>query len=542
MAYVLRPDQVALKRDLRQAFLDGHQAIIACAMTGFGKTVFAADIIKETVKRGKKVLFLARQEELIGQCCEKLEANGVFFGVIRAGDYKHINRAPVQVASAATLVNRLYPKDPDYQMWIPEADLIFLDECHENSIIPTTRKILAKYPNARIVGLSATPERTDGKGLGRSVGGVFDAIVYGPSPKELIGMGLISDYVIFKAPDTYDFEGVKIVNGEFDAAQALKRVDTPDLIGKVYENWKARADGKSTIIFAQHTIHGHHLHEKFVEEGENFEYVDADTSKEERRRIVEDFKSKKLLGVINVGLYVRGFDVPHCECIVQAFKTNSLIKHLQTLGRGLRPYENKDRCIILDHGNNAEDKEKGGQGLGLPDDDREWSLEGRKKRTSNPVTSITCPVCRAIVRSTTRVCYGELLDGGVCGHVFIYVAPKDPVPTTASAMLVEMDRTGRLTPQQKAQIRIDEEKKYLSETIKKQELYKGISKYDPRSAIFAFRYKYKFWPTSKHGVEKEFKPVFDPVKKSWSKRLMWWSFEGVRFECATIVGDKKVVA
>lgn len=526
MPYILRPDQLQLADDLRAALKAGHRAIIAQAMTGFGKTVFASHLMKESVSRGKRVLFLARQEELIGQCCEKLRANDVNYGIIQSRNYKNINRSAVQVASGATLVNRLYPKDPEMGKWVPEADLIFLDECHENATIPTTRRILEKYPNAIVIGLSATPERTDGKGLGKKAGGVFDCIIKGPAPRDLIEMGLISDYRIFKAPDTYDFEGVKIVNGEFESAEALKRVDTPHLVGEVYTQWVKHAKGRPTIVFAQHTKHGHHIHEVFAGAGENFRYVDADTPKEERRRVVEMFKAGDLDGVVNVGLYVRGFDAPRCSCIVQAFKTNSVIKHLQTIGRGMRPFPGKDMAIILDHGNNAEDKDKGGQGLGLPDEDRDWSLDGRKKRAkSNAISTQTCPTCRAVLKATTRIC-------PECGHALHYVAPGDPIPTTASADLVELDKSTHLSKKQKDALRLTEEKKYLADTIAKQEKQKGISKYDPRSAIFAFRHKFGFWPVARHGVEKEFKPVFDPVKHTWSKRMQWWSFEGTRFECA----------
>ena len=495
MAYTLYPDQADALHKLRAEFTKGHRAVILCMPTGAGKTVSASHLIQASVLKGKRCLFLALRGELIDQASEKLTENGIDHGVIQSGKDRRNASAAVQVASVQTLVHRE----------LPSADLIFLDECHSNSVVPTTLKVLDNYPNAYIIGLTATPERTDGRGLGRHVGGIFDSIVIGVTPRELIAQGRLSPYRLFRAPTVYDFTGVHIKQGEYDPAEALARVNNNNLVGEVYTNWRVRADGRSTLIFCQHTVHGHHVHEVFKNHGENFSYVDADTPREERKRVVEQFKSGEIMGVVNIGLYTQGFDAQRCSCVVQAFKTASLIKHRQTLGRGFRVFPGKPDVIFLDHGGNTSRH-------GLPDDDHEWSLDGRAKKDKPKIPALrTCPPpCYAILPASTTVC-------PECGTDLSALAPKMKVPTTSGGMLVEHGRGGIMP---NAGSEIGEERKYLLSMVSKQDL----NGYRFKFALVKFKDRFGHWPRKKHGVKIEW--------DLWSGKypmIKTWTLDGREF-------------
>ncbi len=505
----------------------GNTAVLIVAPTGAGKTVLGCHLADMIVKKGNTVWVIVRLEELAGQFGEALTRNGVRYGVVMADARQ--TKSQVQICMAQTLVHRVFPLDPDFAVPLDPPDVIIIDEVHEGTMKETAqiRRIVSEFPDAVLFGLTATPQLLNGRGLGVSVGGLFTAIVEVSTPAELKAMGFLVPCRIVGSDETYDFSGVKITNGEYDSGEALKRVDTPDLVGKVYKNWKYHADGRPTIIFAQHRRHAHHIHEVFTGAGENFAYVDGDVPKVERRRIIREFKNGDLLGVVNIGLYIKGLDCARVSCIQQARKTNSLTIHLQTIGRGLRPMyapgmpldtdddrhaaikasEKKD-CIVIDHGGNTEMH-------GPPDQDRKWTLEGRKRNeAANVISMKTCPICRAVVRSTIRICFSEKPNGEICGHVFIYVEAPAELPTTADGMLVEKDYniSPPLTKKQIAAQLLEEQRTFLHSCFQMQE-FKG---YKFKYALVKYRDKYGSWPRKKHGVKINWDLTGPyPVLKTW---------------------------
>ena len=489
MAYTLYPDQAEALHKLRAEFGKGRKSVILCMPTGAGKTVTASHLIASSIPKGTRTLFLARRGELVDQASEKLTENGIDHGIIQSGKGRRNASAAVQVASAQTLVRR----DP------PPADLIFLDEAHESGAVPSTLELLKRYPNAYIIGLTATPERTDGRGLGRHVGGIFDSIVIGVTTRELIAQGRLSKYRLFRAPTVYDFKGVHIKKGEYDPAEALERVNTNGLVGEVYDNWKAHADGRSTLIFCQHTVHGKHVATVFKNHDENVAYVDADTPKEERKDVVEGFKSGRIMIVVNIGLYTQGFDAQRCSCVVQAFKTASMIKHRQTIGRGLRVFDGKTDCILLDHGGNSARH-------GFPDDDHEWTLDGARKREKPtvPALRVCPPPCYAILPSSTLVC-------PECGRELPAKGSGLEVPTASSALLKEC----------KAKEEQEDQRNFLLEMVRKQDL----NGYRFKFALVKFKDRYGRWPKGKHGVHIN----WDMWTRPGCPRIRCWTLDGRMF-------------
>ena len=514
---VLRPPQIQVVNEIRAAYKAGHRRVLLVAGTGFGKTTCCSHIIHGLIKKSNHAIFLAHRIELLDQCSQRLREHGVPHGILKSG--RHLNTTwPVYVASVPTLVNRFKHANPELLTWQPEADLIVIDEAHRASA-PSYRKIIERYPNALVLGLTATPQRTNGEGLGD----MFDVIVQSPSVAELIQLGWLSPYILFESPMKMDFSGVEIKRGEMDEKAVAAMVDKPDLIGDVFRNWKLHADGQRTIIFAVSRLHAQHILEQFKSRGENFEYVDGDTDAEIRKNITTRFSRGDILGVVNVGIFSEGYDVPDVSCIVMARPTASLILWLQCCGRGLRPAPGKTFCTYLDHGSNA-------MRLGLPDDPREWSLLGRKKNKPVIPSLRTCNVCFAVLRSGVRTCPS-------CGDTLPMVSGTTELPTIQDAVLVER------VPKTRAQLKFEKEqqlefeKTFLADHVRKQEKVRYTSdgsqnpKYDPKAALKAFRYRFGEWPAKKHGVEKEWQNVLNRKTMEWKKELVSWKYGETVFEC-----------
>lgn len=490
-----------------------------------GKTVLAAHIIENAVARSRRILFLYRGTELGTQCSEKLDALGIRHGIIQAGS-KRRNAHQVQVASAETLVRMVRKAGATFAPWIPEADLLIIDEAHE-AITPTILEIVDYYkaqnPALTLIGLSATPQRTDGKGLGKEAGGLFDSIVLAGTTRFLIDEGYLCEFDIYDTPMKLDFSGVKLKGGEFDDGEVMQVIDKPKVIGSVYENWKTHADGKKTLVFAMNRIHGQHICEEFKAHGERFVYIDGLTPKEERDKLVKEFKAARgkpgeLVGIVSVALFLRGFDVVDLECVSMARPTMSLILYLQSFGRGLRiaPWLPNKRLIYLDHGNNVSRH-------GFPDEEREWSLEGKKRGAAKerPGSVTTCPECYAMHPSGTAVCdavlpYGDRM-GQVCGYEFGRAGPQVPV-TAENVVLTKKEREA--VRKAEAQLVVDAEVAELRHLVEVQR-ERG---YKWAYAVVKFNDKFGHRPGKKHGAKVNW--VADRDSPSGWK-MGSWEFEGV---------------
>lgn len=369
----LRPYQSAVIADLR-ASLRSHRRVLVQLPTGGGKTVIAATVASGAHAKGRRAVFLCHRAELLRQASETFDRFGIPHGLIQAG--APLTDAAIQVASIQTLARRLGQ--------MPPPDLVFADEAH-HSVAGTWVKLLAAWPEARIVGLTATPERLDGRGLSD----VFDAMVSGPSVVELMGGGYLSGYKAF-APSTVDLSGVRTRMGEYAAADLSAAVDKPALVGDIVSTYRKLAMGKRAILFAASIGHSKHLVEAFQSAGIAARHVDGSTPADERAQAIADFAAGRTLVLSNVELFGEGFDVPAVEVVILARPTQSLSLHLQQIGRALRPAEGKPHALILDHAGNLARH-------GLPDDDREWSLDGLargRKRGAEALPAVkVCPDC-----------------------------------------------------------------------------------------------------------------------------------------------------
>lgn len=388
----LRPDQDEVRTKLRVA-LRSSTSVLTFAPTGFGKTVLAAALIKSIFERGKRVIFCVHRVDLIIQTAKTFEKFGIPFSYIAAG-YHYNPYHRVFIASIATLKNRLGK--------IP-ADYVMVDEAHLSAAAGWAKVALHyKTTGARLIGLTGSPERLDGKPLGD----VWDTMVMGPSVKWLIENGHLSRYRAF-APAGVDLTGVHVRNGDYVASEVDEIMAGKAVLSNAVRHWRKYATGKRTIAFAPSVARSEQLAAEFRANGVMAVALDGETPQEDRRRAFIGFADRQIDVIVNCALFCEGFDLAAqvdrdvtIEAVLQYSPTQSLAKHLQQLGRGLR--KKPEPAILLDLvGNLAR--------LGLPDDEREWSLEGRKK-SDRAVQVQTCPRCFA-THSPARCC-------PECGHEY----------------------------------------------------------------------------------------------------------------------------
>lgn len=353
--FALRPYQTAAVRAALESIDTGKRTL--CVLpTGAGKTVIAAEIIRHFADQGARIGFLAHRQELIRQTSAKLDEAGIPHGIIRANDLTRLDyRHAVQVCSTPTLINRL-----DLQF---RFDLLIQDESHR-IMAATNRRIMAAFPSARVLGLTATPYRSDGQGLAE----MFDTLIVGATVAGLVADWFLVPTRVFRG-QAPDLSGVRSHRGEFDEADVELRVRRPHLLGNILQTWLMEASDRQTIGFAHSVPHSRDLAERFRAAGVPTEHLDANTPDGEREAIVGRFRDGLTRVLWNVGIFTEGFDAPWCSAIIDAAPTASRGLHKQKVGRVMRPWPGKVDGILLDH--------TGGTRLhGLPDAPEDYDLAG----------------------------------------------------------------------------------------------------------------------------------------------------------------------
>jgi DNA repair protein RadD len=392
----LLPDQEDVRTGLRLA-LRKHQSVLVFAPTGFGKTVLASALIKLITDAGKSVAFGVHRDALIKQTANTLDEFGLYYSYIAAG-YHHNKHRLTQIASIPTLQNRLGKYPVDY---------LFIDEAHLSASAGWSRTV-EHYKDAgtKIIGLTGSPERLDGKPLGA----IWDTMVLGPSTRQLIEWGRLSRYRAF-APASVDLSNIHTRGGEFVHSEIDDLMSGKAVVAGAVRHWRALAGGKRTIAFAPSIARAEQLAAEFRASGINAVSLDGGTAKSDRQDTFRKFASREVEVMVNVRLFTEGFDLSAqvgqpvvIECVLDYAPTQSLALHLQKHGRGLR--KDDEPHILLD-------LVGGFARLGLPDDDREWSLDGKhkdKKSASSAEPVRLCPVCFA-AHAPMPIC-------PECGHVY----------------------------------------------------------------------------------------------------------------------------
>lgn len=395
----LRPYQSTAIEGTRDAFRTS-QSVLLVAPTGSGKTVMFSYVCGSAVAKGKRVWIMAHRVELVDQIAATLKDFNVAFGYIAAG-YPKSPAMRVQVASVQTLVRQLANH--------AKPDLIIVDEAHHATTKNTIGKILAANPQAKVLGVTATPTRLSGEGMGD----VFGALVLGPSTQELIDLGALSPVTVY-APPTVDLSGLHVRAGDFVISEAAAAMDKPKITGDAVTHYRKHADGKRAVAFCTSVNHARHVAMEFVNAGYRSVHVDGGMDRSQRRQVVDAFKKGEINVLTSCDLVSEGFDCPGIEVGISLRPTASAGLWIQQVGRCLRTFGGKQRAIILDHAGNT-------LRHGLPTEDREWTLAGREKSKravhGTALSVRVCSQCFASQPSGLAVCRE-------CGYTFPIQARK----------------------------------------------------------------------------------------------------------------------
>lgn len=396
MTITLRSYQIALVERTRANFIVGRARQLLVLPTGGGKTVCFSYMAGAARSKNLRVWILAHRVELLEQISKTLRAFQIPHGMIAPG-FLGDRRQQVQVASVFALARRLDR--------YAAPDLIIVDEAHHAIAKSTWGTVIQAFPKARLLGVTATPIRLSGEGLGD----LFECMVQGPTVADLIEQGALSPYRLF-APSGVDLSGVHSKMGDFVRGELAGAMDKRSITGDAVSHYTKLAPGKRAIAFCVSVEHAEHVAAQFREAGIPAASIDGGMDKTLRQSVLASFSAGDLRVLTSCDLVSEGFDVPAIEVAILLRPTQSLGLYLQQVGRALRIFPGKAEAIILDHAGNVKRH-------GLPDEDRLWSLDGKaKKRAAKPseVPVKTCPKCFATVASAATHC--------LCGHALVAVA------------------------------------------------------------------------------------------------------------------------
>jgi superfamily II DNA or RNA helicase len=407
----MSPTERDYQRDLRLgiqgAWDNGAQNVMGVAPTGSGKTVIMSRILAD--HDGPSVA-IAHRGELVSQISLALARNDVRHNIVgpsslirqcvrehheELGRSWYSQRAECAVASVQSLKDVGKPT-----LWVQ-------DEAHHTLRDNQWGRAVSGLKGARGLGLTATPVRADGRGLGRAWDGLMDEMIVGPSMRDLILAGHLTRYRVMVPPNDLDLSAVATGStGDYVQPQLRAAVARSSITGDVVRDYLRFAPGKRGVTFVTDVDTAGHVAALYRAAGVPAEAVSAKTPAALRADLVRRLRDGRLLQLVNVDLFGEGFDLPAIECVSMLRPSESFPLVCQQFGRALRLMEGKTRATIIDHVGNV-------QRHGLPDSPREWSLERREKKAKSVASAIplrVCPECSGAYEGYSSEC-------PYCGHV-----------------------------------------------------------------------------------------------------------------------------
>ena len=369
----LRPYQQQLITNIRLQYQLGHRNVLAVLPTGGGKTYIFSHIAQAAAKKGNRVCILVHRSELLDQASSALTGMGVKHGRIQANRAMDLSHA-VQVASVQTLARRLHKLPTGF------FQLLVVDEAHHTNA-GQWAMVLQHFQQAHVLGVTATPIRGDGRGLGEW----YQAMVQGPSGAWLTDNGYLASARVL-APPGFDAAGLRKRMGDFDPKQAEQRVTT--IMGDCVSHYRKHLSNQTAIAFCCSVAHAEAVAALFTSQGIAAASIDGTMSTEQRRDLLQALGTGRIKVLTSCALIGEGVDVPSVGGCILLRPTQSVSLHLQMIGRCLRPSGDKV-AVVLDHVGNT-------LRLGHHLEEQDWSLEGIKKRDREKAPSVkVCPVCFA---------------------------------------------------------------------------------------------------------------------------------------------------
>lgn len=407
----LRPYQNEIVESIRQAYRQGFKCPLLRLDTGGGKTIIFSFIVHQSVSRGGYPWVMAHRRELIAQISQSLALFGVKHRIcadastVRKMRIKHFKTfgksfvdqtASALVGSVQTVASML--KNPN----VKPPSIIIMDEAHHVIEGNQWGNVFDRFPDSLKLKVTATPERTDGRGLGAGHGGYADTIIHGPSMPWLIENGYLSRYEVYGSDNAISTDDVHVKKSEFDQNELDAAAGSKTVVGDAIAHYRKLAMGMRAVAFCVSIKRSKELADAFNADGIPAVHVDGEMEDDEREKAIADYADGKYMVLCNQSLVSEGFDLASIaqkpvtiDCVIDLAPTMSVIKFMQSWGRALRPAPGKV-AIILDHANNWKRH-------GFPHFSREWSLEGREKGKRRKAADMEadvlarkCPKCGAI--------------------------------------------------------------------------------------------------------------------------------------------------
>ena len=355
---VLRPYQDKAVSVTRNE-LEKHRKVCLVLPTGAGKTVIAANMIKSALRKGKRCVFFVHRIELLRQTVAALKSHGIYAGVLTRD--KNPKATDNVIVGMVTTAARRIP--------LHAIDLVIVDEAH-HATAPSWKQVIDSYPAAYIVGLTATPQRLDGKGLDN----VFDKIIAGATTAQLIADGYLAEFDLYVPEMLWNREQLTKARGDYTTKSIVAQA--PNVLKKLVDHMGAVQT--PALVFLSDVETSKQLAEALPSAA----HLDGKTGQKERLEVIEQWAAGSIEILCNVGLFGEGLDLPRCATVVLARPTASLTVYLQQCGRVLRPLKGK-RAKIVDLAGNV-------FAHGLPDEVHNWVLSDAVKleRTPNALMAV----------------------------------------------------------------------------------------------------------------------------------------------------------
>lgn len=353
--------QAEMKERIDVAFRS-YRSVMVQMPTGTGKTVLLSEVVKSEEQRVKNpwVWIVVHRRELVEQIRDTLDT-------MLSCPYSTLDTtSPLLSENSRIKVMSIQWLSRHYQNMAEKPSLIVIDEAH-HAVAKTYAEVMNAYPEAKKLGVTATPCRLNKKGFTD----LFDVLLQSWPTKKFIADGRLSlyDYMSIKA-DSIDQRMVfgltkRGADGDFSLKEMSEKLDVQPSIERLCDTILRYASNKKGIVYAIDIKHAEHIAEQYRVHGIHAVAISSKTPNDERRLTIDKFKEGLIQVLVNVDLFGEGFDCPDVEFIQLARPTLSLAKYLQQVGRGMRVFEGKKFCLILDN-----------VGLyrlfGLPSDERDW--------------------------------------------------------------------------------------------------------------------------------------------------------------------------
>jgi DNA repair protein RadD len=403
--------QEDLVSKIREAWTQ-YRRVMLWLPTGGGKTELSVALADLEHIRGGTVLFVVERKTLCAQAASRFRKYGHEPGILRGEDTSLSGFESVVVASVQTIASR---RDHLYvQQALDRVSLVIIDEAHIR--FGHHDELDQAMPNARILGLSATPLRD---GLAKH----YDTLVRGPSYGWMIENGYLirPRYFLPHAEHLKGLSGVSVSStGDYVNAELSALMRKKTIIGDVVSTWQEKAEGRPTICFCVDIAHSKDTCDAFNLAGVRAEHIDKSTPEDERRAMFARFRDGETKVLCSIVVLAIGFDEPGASCAILARPTLSLALHIQQIGRVMRTHPRKADCLVLDHAGNV--LRHGKVEDFVPPELSEIDKTSDKRKKSDEISDYyPCPECRAIMSPGQRVCTE-------CGHEIARKSQVDFIP------------------------------------------------------------------------------------------------------------------